>query len=110
MENIKAIVEEQLNTTVTNVSAVGNGGTASCYCVEITSSPFRLVVKTSKYFELMCEEMKMNEFLRNNVSFKIPETYFITEKNSVSYLGIEFIYGASGKELKLKDILLMKIE
>ncbi len=104
METIKAIVEKQLNTTVTNVSSVGNGATASCYCVEIVDFPFRLIVKTSKHFELMCEEKSMNEYLRKNVSFKIPETYFITKENNVSYLGMEFIDGASGRTLKLKHI------
>lgn len=104
MENIKSIVEEQLNTTVTNVVSIGNGATASCYCVEITDSPFKLVVKTSIHYELTCEEKKMNDFLRENVSFKIPKSYFLTEKNGVSYLGMEFIDGASGRTLKAKQI------
>lgn len=104
MDKIKAIVEEQLNTTVTNISSVGSGATATCYCVEIIDSPFRLVIKTSKRFELMCEEKNMNEYLRKNVSFKVPETYFITEKDNVSYLGMEFIDGVSGRTLKLNQI------
>ncbi len=104
MENIKSIVESQLNTTVTNVVPVGNGHIASCYCVEITDSPFKLVVKTSIHYELTCEEKKMNDFLRENVNFKIPKTYFLTAKNGISYLGIEFIDGESGRTLKLKRI------
>ena len=104
MNKIKAIVEEQLNTTVINVSSVGNGATATCYCVEIMDFPFRIIIKTSKHFELMCEEKNMNEFLRKNVSFKIPETYFLTEKDGISYLGMEFIDGVSGRTLKLKHI------
>lgn len=104
MDKIKAIVEEQLNTGVTNVSSVGNGATASCYCVETVDSPFTLVVKTSKHYELMCEEKDMNEFLRKNVIFKIPETYFLTEKDCISYLGMEFIDGESGRTLKLSQI------
>ncbi len=104
MDNIKAIVEQQLNTVVTNVSPIGNGATATCYYVETVNPPFKLVVKNSKYFELMYEEKNMNDFLRKNVSFKIPETYFITEKDSVSYLGMEFIEGTSGRILKLRNI------
>ncbi len=104
MDNIKSIVEKHLNTTVTNIVSAGNGNTASCYCVEITDSPFKLVVKTSTHYDLTCEEKKMNDFLRENVSFKIPETYFLIEKNGVSYLGMEFIDGASGRTLKLKQI------
>ena len=104
MDNIKAIVEEQLHTTVTNISSVGSGATATCYCVEIADLPFKLIVKTSKHFELTCEEMKMNEFIRKNVSFKIPKTYFLAEKDSVTYLAMEFIHGASGRTLKIKHI------
>lgn len=104
MDKIKAIVEEQFNTTVTNVSSVGNGATATCYCVEIMDFPFRLIIKTSKHFELMCEEKNMNEFLCKKVSFKIPETYFLTEKDDVSYLGMEFIDGVSGRTLTIKHI------
>lgn len=104
MDNIKSIVEEQFNTTVTNIVSIGNGNTASCYCVEISDSPFKLVVKTSTHYDLTCEEKKMNDFLRENVSFKIPETYFLIEKNGISYFGMEFIDGASGRTLKLKQI------
>lgn len=104
MDKIKAIVEEQLNTTVTNISSVGNGATATCYCVQIIDSPFQLIVKTSKHYELMYEEKNMNEFLRKNVSFKTPETYFLTGKDDVSYLGMEFIDGASGRTLKPNQI------
>lgn len=82
MNNIKEIVEEQLNTKDKNVFPVGNGATATCYCVETTDSPFKLVVKTSTHYELTCEENRMNEFLRNNVDFKIPETYFVIKKTT----------------------------
>ena len=104
MNNIKAIVEEQLNTTVININPVGNGNTASCYCVEITDSPFKLIIKTSKHYKLTCEEKEMNDFLRQKVNFKIPETYFLTEKYSISYLAMEHINGESGRTLKLKNI------
>lgn len=104
MENIKSIVESQLNTTVTKVVPVGNGNTASCYCVEITDSPFKLVVKTSTHYELTCEEKKMNDFLREKVNFKVPKSYFLTEKNGITYLGMEFIDGSSGRTLKPSQI------
>ncbi|MBR5303885.1 MAG: fructosamine kinase family protein [Candidatus Gastranaerophilales bacterium] len=104
MNNIKVIVEEQLNTTVTSVKPIGNGNTASCYCVDISNSPFKLIIKTSKHYELTCEEKKMNDFLRQRVNFKIPKTYFIAEKDGVSYLAMEYVNGASGRILKLKQI------
>lgn len=104
MDNIKTIVEEQLNTTVTNISSVGNGATATCYCVETINSPFKLVVKTSTHYELTYEEMKTNDFLRQKVNFKVPESYFFTEKNGIAYLGMEFIEGSSGRTLKLSQI------
>lgn len=104
MNNLQSIVENQLNTKVTNISSVGNGATATCYCVAIIDPPFKLVVKTSTHYELTLEEMKMNDFLRDKVNFKIPKTYFITEKNGISYLGLEFINGTSGRTIKLKQI------
>ena len=104
MKNIKSIVEEQLKTTVISIIPVGNGNTASCYCVSISDYPFKLIIKTSKYFELTCEEKKMNDFIRERVSFKVPETYFIAEKDSVSYLAMEYINGVSGRTLKTKQI------
>ena len=104
MNNIKTIVERELNTTVKNVYSVGNGHTASCYCVDITDSPFKLVVKTCKHYELTCEEKKMNDFLREKVNFKIPETYFIAKKNNITYLCMEFIDGESGRTIKTKNI------
>lgn len=104
MENIKAIVEKELKTTVKNVVSVGNGNTASCFCVEITDYPFKLVVKTSTHYELTLNEKNMNDFLRESVSFKIPETYFITIENGISYLGMEFIDGISGRVLKRQQI------
>lgn len=104
MNNIKIIVEEQLNTTVKNVVPIGNGNTASCYCVELIDSPFKLVVKTSTHYKLTLEEMNMNDFLRQKVNFKVPETYFLTEKNGITYFGMEFIDGSSGRTIKVKQI------
>ena len=104
MDNIKSIVESQLNTTVTMVVPVGNGNTASCYCVELIDAPYKLVVKTSIHYELTCEEKKMNDFLRGKVNFKVPESYFLTEKNGITYLGMEYITGSSGRSLKPSQI------
>ncbi len=104
MNNIKLIVEEHLNTTVISVKPVGNGNTASCFCVEITESPFKLIIKTSKHRELTYEEMKMNDFLSQNVNFKVPKNYFLAEKDNVSYLAMEYINGKSGRTLRLNQI------
>lgn len=104
MDNIKTIVESHLNTKVIDISSIGNGATSTCYFVEITDSPFKLVVKTSIHYDLILEEKNMNDFLRKNVSFKVPETYFLEEKNGISYLGMEFIQGSSGRTLKIKQI------
>ena len=90
MKNIKAIVEERLNTTVSSVKPIGNGNTASCYITEISDSPFKIIIKTSKHYELTYEEKKMNDFLSKKVHFKIPKTYFLAEKDGVSYLAMEY--------------------
>lgn len=104
MKNIKAIVEERLNTTVSSVKPIGNGNTASCYITEISDSPFKIIIKTSKHYELTYEEKKMNDFLSKKVHFKIPKTYFLAEKDGVSYLAMEYVNGESGRTLKLKQI------
>ena len=80
MEYLISTVEKELNTKVKNVYPIGNGSTASCYAVEISNYPFKLVVKTSSHYELMLEEMKMNNFIRERVHFKIPETYLMASE------------------------------
>ena len=104
MNNIKSIVERELKTSVESITPIGNGNTASCYNVKIVDSPYNLVVKTNTHYELTYEERNMNEFLRRNVSFKIPKTYFLVEQNNISYLGMEFINGVSGRTLKASQI------
>lgn len=104
MDYLISIVENEMNTTVKNIYPIGNGATASCYYVEISDSPFKIVVKTSSHYELMLEEMKMNNFLRERVNFKIPESYFIVKNNEKSYLGMEYLEGVSGRVLRLNQI------
>ncbi len=107
MENtelIKITVEREMKTKVKSVTAIGNGATASCYCAEITDPPFKLVIKRSLHHYLLLEEKQMTDFLRNKVNFTVPKTYFLATENGNSYLGMEFINGASGKNLKLSQI------
>lgn len=103
-EIIKIIVEKEMNTTVKSVTAIGNGATASCYCAEITDSPFKLVVKHSLHQHLLLEEKQLTDFLRDKVDFKVPKTYFLATENGNSYLCMEFINGVSGKNLKASQI------
>lgn len=104
MDFLMTIVEKEMNSKIKNVYPIGSGATASCYCVEIFDYPFRIVVKASTHYELILEEMKMNNFIRERVHFKIPETYFIAKNNNMSYLGMEYIEGVSGRDLRLSQI------
>lgn len=104
MDNLMSTVEKEMNSRIKNIYPVGNGATASCYCVELFDYPFRILVKTSQYYELMLEELKMNQFIRERVHFNVPETYFISRNNNTTYLGMEFIEGISGRALRLSQI------
>lgn len=99
---IKQIVESQLNTTVNAVTRLGNGATATAYSVEISDEPYKIVVKTGIYTNLLCEEKKMLDFLSSKVNFKIPSTYFYVNDNKTGFLAMEFIDGICGNDKKIR--------
>ena len=101
-DRIKLIVENQLNTSVKTVSRLGNGATATAYSVESTDNPYKIVVKTGKYTDLLFEEKKMLDFLGEKVDFKISHTYFYVNENETGFLGMEFIYGICGNDKKIR--------
>lgn len=103
-DDIKKVVEKNLNTKVNKIYLIGNGATASCYCVEITDLPYKLVIKHSLHRQLLLEEKEMNNFLREKVSFTIPETYFFSEENNNYFLGMELINGVNGRNIKLRKV------
>lgn len=104
MDNLILTVEKNFNTKIKNVFPCGEGATASCYYVETTNYPYNLVVKSSLHYDLMHEEMQMNKFLKERVSFKIPEMYFLEKYDNKTYLGMEYIQGVSGRDLRLYQI------
>lgn len=104
MDYLMSIVEKEMSTKVKDVYPIGSGATASCYYVELFEYPFNIIVKTSPHYELMLEEMKINNYIRERVHFKIPETYFITKNDDMSYLGMEYIEGISGRVLRLNQV------
>lgn len=97
MNNIKAVVEQQLNNAVISVTDIGKGATAAAFCVETETEPYKLVVKTGKYAELLCREKDMLNFLSSKVHYKVPKTYFYVNDTDVAYLGMEI------KKNKLKE-------
>ena len=103
-DRIKLIVENQLNTSVKTVSRLGNGATATAYSVEITDKPYKIVVKTGKYTDLLFEEKKTLDFLGEKVDFKIPHTYFYVNENETGFLGMEFVDGICGNDKKIRHI------
>lgn len=95
---IRSIVEKQLNTKVKSVSECGKGASGSVYKVKITSDPFVLAVKSSKFSENLIKEKNMLDYLSARVSYKVPKTYFFSEENDAAFLAMDFIKGVSGKK------------
>ena len=60
---IKSVVEKQMNTTVSKIRAVGKGASGSVYLVKITTEPYEIAVKKSKFYDAICKEKDMLDFL-----------------------------------------------
>ena len=101
---IKSVVEKQMNTTVSKIRAVGKGASGSVYLVKISTAPYKIAVKMSKYYDAICKEKDMLDFLSPKVSYKVPKTYFIHRENDTVYLGMDYIKGMSGKSKYLAFI------
>ena len=96
-ELIKPIVEKIMNTEVKRIRAIGKGASGSVYLTKISTEPFEIAVKTSKYYDAVCKERAMLDFLSPKVSYKVPKTYFIHRENDTVFLGMDYIKGMSGK-------------
>ncbi|MBE6799572.1 MAG: hypothetical protein E7529_00035 [Ruminococcaceae bacterium] len=94
---IKSIVEKQMNTKVKQIRAVGKGASGSVYLVKITTEPYQIAVKTSKFYDAICKEREMLDFLSARVSYRVPKTYFLHQENDTVFLGMDYIKGMSGK-------------
>lgn len=94
---IKSVVEKQMNTEVKQIRAVGKGASGSVYLIKITTEPYEIAVKMSKYYDAISKEKDMLDFLSPKVSYKVPKTYFLHRENDTVYLGMDYIKGMSGK-------------
>ena len=94
---IKSVVEKQMNTTVKQIRAVGKGASGSVYLVKITTEPYQIAVKTSKFYDAICKERAMLDFLSPRVSYRVPKTYFLHQESDTVFLGMDYIKGMSGK-------------
>lgn len=94
---IKSVVEKQMNTEVKQIFAVGKGASGSVYLVKITTEPYEIAVKTSKFYDAISKEKKMLDFLSPKVSYKVPKTFFLHQENDTVFFGMEYIKGMSGK-------------
>lgn len=101
MDNIKAVVAQQLHTAVISVTAIGKGATATAFGVEIEAAPYKLVVKTGEYAELLYREKETLDFLASKVHYKVPKTYFYVHDGDKAYLGMEYIEGTNGANRKI---------
>ena len=75
---IKSVVEKQMNTKVTQIRAVGKGASGSVYLVKITTEPYEIAVKTSKYYDAICKEKNMLDFLSQRFHIKFRKHIFCT--------------------------------
>ena len=94
---IKSVVEKQMNTEVKQIFAVGKGASGSVYLIKITTEPYEIAVKMSKYYDAISKEKDMLDFLSPKVSYKVPKTYFLHRENDTVYLGMDYIKGMSCK-------------
>lgn len=94
---IKSVVEKQMNTEVRQIRAVGKGASGSVYLIKITTEPYEIAVKMSKYYDAISKEKNMLDFLSPKVSYKVPKTYFLHQENDTVFFGMEYIKGMSGK-------------
>ena len=101
---IKSVIEKQMHTKVKHIRAVGKGASGSVYLVKIACEPYEIAVKTSKYYDAICKEKDMLDFLSPKVSYKVPKTYFLYRENDIVYLGMDYIKGMSGKSKYLAFI------
>ncbi len=94
---IKSIVEKQMNTSVKKIRAIGKGASGCVYLVKISTKPYKIAVKTSKFYDAIFKERKMLDFLSMRVSYIVPKTYFLYQENGTVFLGMDYIKGMSGK-------------
>lgn len=87
---IKSVVEKQMNTKVKQIRAVGKGASGSVYLVRITTEPYQIAVKTSKFYEAICKERAMLDFSFSKSFIQSAENIFFTsgKRNSVSWNGL----------------------
>ena len=64
---IRSIVEKQLHTKVRSVSECGKGASGSVYKVRISTEPFVLAVKSSRFFDNMVKEKNMLNFSKKRI-------------------------------------------
>ncbi|MBR3766717.1 MAG: aminoglycoside phosphotransferase family protein [Clostridia bacterium] len=103
-DKIKSIVEKHMKTTVKDIREVGKGASGNVFYVKISDKPYELAVKTSKFYDNICKEKKMLEFLQSKASYKVPETYFLLRDNDIVFFGMEYIKGMSGKSKYIKFV------
>lgn len=95
--SVKSVVENQMLTKVKRVYPVGKGASGAVFCAEISSAPYKIAVKTSEYSDAISKEREMLDFLFDKVNFKVPETYFLTQQNGITFMGMEYIKGIGGR-------------
>lgn len=86
-----------MNTKVKSVCECGKGASGCVYRVRITTVPYTLAVKTSKFYDNIVKEKDMLDFLSARVSYKVPKTYFLYKERETVYMAMDFIKGISGK-------------
>ena len=101
---IKSVVEKQMNTKVKQVRVVGKGASGSVCLVKITTEPYEIAVKASRFYNAIYEEKNMLDFLSPKVSYRVPKTYFLHCEDGTTFLGMNYIKGMSGKSKYIKFV------
>jgi len=100
---ISKSIFKNLNSSVKNICALGNGASGSVYRVELDNSK-NIAVKLSSHASLMEDEYKMLSFLKIKTESKIPKVYYFDVEDGYGMIAMEYINGIGGASKAVKDI------
>ncbi|MBE6588023.1 MAG: aminoglycoside phosphotransferase family protein [Ruminococcaceae bacterium] len=100
---ISKSISKNLNSSVKDISPLGNGASGSVFRVELEDSKV-FAVKLSAHASLMEDEYKMLSFLKEKTESKIPRVYYFDVEDGYGMIAMEYINGIGGASEAVKDI------
>lgn len=91
-EKCRKLIEAKLNCKVLEFTVIGQGAVGEVYKAVVDKPPYAIAIKTAKNKQLMEDECRNIEFIRNKADIKLPSIYFTNEAS------IEFPFNIIGME------------